>query len=510
MSQSQAERLLPAGLITRLALRPASVTSDGGAVFGISAIDIADPQLAVITDDTANLGAFAGETSEFEGRRLLLGPQDAVNAAALRSYLPWLRPQALGLQTSVGFGDRLGLATPGHLRALRAVGGSIAPIPAQQSIREMGRTGRSPQQVMDDAVWGVFGEGWRSGFGADADHLKTTEDIDRCVAAEYTLYTFDPSEYVDNTADATSVDNLEARFGVLPWDELADTPSDLAHRYLDASLDCEGYQICFDELSLRRAAVKYGRAVAHVSRLYQHLVQRSTDNSWEVEVSVDETETPTTHAEHIYWATELSRLGVRWVSLAPCFVGRFEKGVDYLGDSATFAKDFAIHAAIARTLGPYKLSLHSGSDKFSIYGVCVEETRGLIHLKTAGTSYLEALRAVGELDPSLLREIYAFAYKNYAADRLSYHVSARLGRAPDPAQPGYGAALLLDQFDARQILHVTFGSVLTARTAAGAFLFRDRILALLRSHPDVYIDALTRHFVRHLHPFTEASQGRDA
>jgi len=296
---------------------------------------------------------------------------------------------------------------------------------------------------------------------------------------------------------------------VLPWDDLADTPRDLTHRYLDSTVDCEGYQVSFDELSLHRAAVKYGRAVAHVSMMYQYLVQRSGNNSWEVEVSIDETETPTTHAEHIYWAKELSRLGVRWVCLAPRFVGRFEKGVDYIGDSATFAKEFAIHAAIARTFGPYKLSLHSGSDKFSIYGVCAEETRGLIHLKTAGTSYLEALRAIGELDPSLLREIYAFACKNYPADRLSYHVSAHLECAPDSVQPGYDAALLLDQFDARQILHVTFGSVLTARTASGAFLFRERIMALLRRHPDVYADAVTRHFVRHLRPFAAASQGRD-
>jgi hypothetical protein len=371
-------------------------------------------------------------------------------------------------------------------------------------MREMGRTGRSPQQVLDDAMWGVFSEGWRSGFGADADHLKTTDDIDRCVAAGYTFYTFDPSAYVDNTAGSASKDDLQGRFGVLPWEELADTPNDLAQRYLDTTLDFEGHHIAFDEMTLRRAAIKYGRAVAHVSSLYQHLVQVNGNRSWEVEVSVDETETPTTHAEHVYWARELSRLGVRWVSLAPRFVGRFEKGVDYIGDLAAFAKDFAVHAAIARSLGPYKLSLHSGSDKFSIYDVCMGETRGVIHLKTAGTSYLEALRSIAFLDPSLLRAIYAFACKKYAADRVSYHVSGRLDRAPDPTASDSDAALLLDQFDARQILHVTFGSVLTAGTAADGFLFRDRILELLRSHPEAYGRALTSHFVRHLQPFAEA------
>ena len=181
---------------------------------------------------------------------------------------------------------------------------------------------------------------------------------------------------------------------------------------------------------MHRAAVKYGRAIAHVSLLYQHLVQVSDNRSWEVEVSVDETETPTTPAEHVFWARELTRLGVHWVSLAPRFVGTFEKGVDYIGDLTAFAQDVALHAAIARAYGPYKLSLHSGSDKFSIYDICVEATRGLVHLKTAGTSYLEALRTIGELDPPLLREIYAFACQHYEADRVELSRLSTPGSRP--------------------------------------------------------------------------------
>jgi hypothetical protein len=99
---------------------------------------------------------------------------------------------AFGLRNLGRLRRPLGLATPGHIRAVRAVGGDIAPILAQQSMRENARTGRSPQQVMDDALWGVFQEGWREPWGADADHLKTTEDVDVCVAAGYTFFTIDP------------------------------------------------------------------------------------------------------------------------------------------------------------------------------------------------------------------------------------------------------------------------------------------------------------------------------
>ena len=212
---------------------------------------------------------------------------------------------------------------------------------------------------------------------------------------------------------------------------------------------------------------------------------------------MDETESPTTHAQHVYIATELRRLGVRWVSLAPRYVGRFEKGVDYIGDIAEFEEDIEVHAAIARTVspdGPYKLSLHSGSDKFSVYPAFVRQTRGLAHLKTAGTSYLEALRTVVALDPDLFREIYDFSRGRYEEDRTSYHVSARLDRAPVAVGDAQLPALL-EQFDAREILHVAFGSVLKEAR------FRDRLLGLLREHPDLYAADLERHLLRHLEPF---------
>ncbi len=164
---------------------------------------------------------FEGEPVDSDGESILVCPLTASNARELRARLPWLRPVPLGLQTSAGCGDRLGYATPGHIRAVRTVGG-IAPILAQQSMRENARTGRTPQEVMDDAMWGVFEEGWRDPWGADADHLKTTADIDLCVAAGYTFYTIDPGDHVDNAAHTDELAVLREKFNVLPWQQLQD------------------------------------------------------------------------------------------------------------------------------------------------------------------------------------------------------------------------------------------------------------------------------------------------
>jgi hypothetical protein len=454
------------------------------------------PQLVVLADPARQSG-FEGEFSDLAGKTLLTGPMTPKNAAALRSRFDWLCPALLGLRTSAGMGDRIGLATPGHVRAIRKTGGKIAPIFAQQSMREMTRTGRTPQQVMDEATWGIFQEGWMGGFGADADHLKNPEDIDACLAAGFTFFTIDPSSHVDNRAESASLGELRELTGNLPA-ELQPRASGL----LDKNFDVEGLQVTFSEAVLLRAVVKYGRAMAHIASMYHHLMKSAGKHLFELEVSVDETDQPTSHAEHLYIAKELLRMGVQWVSLAPRFVGKFEKGVDYIGDLAAFETCIAGHAAISRQLGPYKISLHSGSDKYSIYPAAMRQTHGLVHLKTAGTSYLEALRTVAVFDSDLLGDIYIFARQHYDADKASYHVSAELSRAPLPENVKNWTGLL-DQFDAREILHVTFGSVLTGKSASGQWLFRDRFMSLLRSHPEAYAANLEKHFDRHLTPFIQ-------
>ncbi|MGC9347648.1 MAG: tagaturonate epimerase family protein [Anaerolineae bacterium] len=437
-----------------------------------------------------------GDTSGFEGDlrgEVMVCSLTAGNASRLRDRISWLRPMTLGLQTSAGTGDRLGLATPGHVRAVREVGG-IAPIFAQQSMRENARTNRTPQEVVDDAMWGILQEGWRERWGADADHLKTTDHIDMCVAAGYTFFTIDPGDHVDNAAHTDTSETLWRKFEVLPWSQLNEYPDAMRSRYVGSQHIIEEETLVFDEEALLRAACKYGAALAHTSRMYHHLAAAKGMETFELEVSVDETETPTSPLEHIFIAMELSRLGVEWVSLAPRYVGRFEKGVDYIGDLDVFETEFAKHAAIARSLGGYKLSIHSGSDKFSIYPLMAKHSQGLAHLKTAGTSYLEALRAVAGVAPELFRQILALAIERYDEDRATYHVSADRDKVPPPESlDDAELAGVLDTFDGREVLHVTFGSALDA--------YGEELKEVLDAHEEAHYAALKTHFVRHLRPF---------
>ncbi|CAN5577147.1 D-tagaturonate epimerase UxaE [soil metagenome] len=415
-----------------------------------------------------------------------------------------IRASTLGLAPSFGFGDRLGLATPGHVESLRrARQSSILPIFAQQSIREMTRTNRSPQQVMDDAQAGAIGAGYAGARGADADHLKTPADVDRTAEAGFVFFTIDPSGFVDAQADAYSAADLASRA-----DALGDEVSWISN-YVGQQIKLpSGATLRLDEHVCQKASVKYGLAVNHASTLAEYIARVATDRSqpYEIELSVDETPQPTTLAEHYIVAHRCLTRGMKLVSLAPRYVGDFEKGVDYQGDLSVFERSLADHAAIAQVLGPYKLSLHSGSDKLSIYPAFARITRGRFHVKTAGTSYLEALRVAARNDAKLFRRIIDFSRSRYDIDKATYHVSATLEATPaasDVPDARKLESIYLELWDdvapnkgftapGRQILHCTFGSVLTDPVLGKEL--RDLLIA----HQSTYTEVLADHFSRHL------------
>ena len=152
----------------------------------------------------------------------------------------------------------------------------------------------------------------------------------------------------------------------------------------------------------------------------------------------------------------------------------------------------------------YKLSLHSGSDKFAVYPIVARVTDGRFHVKTAGTSYLEALRVAARCDPGFFREVIAFCRERFNTDKASYHISVELEQVP-PAEALKDTSLervYLDENGGRQILHVTFGSVLTTNGANGQPLFRGRLMRLLDREAALYVEVLKKHIGRHIEGLT--------
>ncbi|MGD0651721.1 MAG: tagaturonate epimerase family protein [Verrucomicrobiia bacterium] len=367
----------------------------------------------------------------------------------MRPTMNTTNPVPLGLKKSFGFGDRTGLATPGHLSAAKKY--DFVPIFAQQSIREMERTQRTPQEVMQAAQSALAKLGYTKPWGADADHLKLPEHVDRTAAAGFCFFTIDPSAHVGKGTLTGELESL----------------------YVGNKFDVPGLAAAqFDRASVQRAAVKYGAALEHVGAMGRHIAKTMGARPFEIEVSVDETDEPTSVLEHLFIGIELKRHKVpNVVSVAPRFIGDFEKGIDYKGDLKKFEASLREHVAIAK---------HCCGD--------------LLHVKTAGTSYLEALRVVARTDTKLFGEIVEFCRGRFDTDRASYHISTTLAQVK--ALPKYSGPkdepVFLDEIPGRQLLHVTFGSVLTNPQ------FKPRILDVLQKNAALHEELLDKHLGKHL------------
>lgn len=431
------------------------------------------------TDYLAVIGELTKKFKGKDGSGFLLADLNHENASVLREIFPFTAPSAvLGAERTFGVGDRLGIACLGHIRVFREY--DARPVFAQQSIRELNLTQRSFADVLDAVTFAVFREGFRNGFGADGDHLKKPEEVEAALECGYTMITLDLSDHI-NKGD---VPDLEI-------------PAEIRQRYLQKTFDVEGEKIAFSEADLKECLHVYGKALNFAAVIYHEYIAPAGGRI-NFEVSIDETELPTTPAQHYFVANELMVAGVKVDTLAPRFCGEFQKGIDYIGDLERFEEELKIHAAIARKFG-YRLSIHSGSDKFSIFELIGKHTRGRFHVKTAGTNWLEAMRLVAMKDPGLYREIHAYALEKFPEAKAFYHVTTDLGRIPKlETVSDEDLPLYFQNDDARQLIHITYGFILNAKNENGSYRFKTRLYELWRKHEDLYSEMLYKHIGKHL------------
>jgi len=415
---------------------------------------------------------------------------DHRNLNLLRGIFPHLNPSFCGLKPSFGTGDRLGIATPAHISAFK--GKDIFPVLAQQSVREMARTERNWQKVLDDTIWGCFETGYIGPFGADADHVKEIKELKEAVDCGFTMFTLDPSDFIRNDIKKLGKQELDQLYNQIP------NSKEIKKLYLGRSYKINGQELFFDEKSLKEITLTYSEALNHVVECHEFLKSHKKSD-FDLEISVDETPTVTSPLAHLFIVLELQRRGVDFQNLALHFLGDWQKGIEYIGNVEQFAREFSLHAAIAKNIGGYKLSLHTGSDKFSVYPIFAQETEGLCHIKTAGTTWLEEVKVVAMKDPAFYREIHRFALKNFEKDRASYNLTTDLSRIPDVNTIADDELVnLFKQNDSRQLIHITYGSILRARDSEGKYIFKDRIYKILFEHEEEHYRELSNHIRRHL------------
>ena len=430
---------------------------------------------------------FEGETVTCDSCTYVVAAKTHKNADTLREMFAFTAPQPVLKKTrTFGVGDRLGIATPGHLRVFKEY--DAYPILAQQSIRELNLTERTYEDVLDAASYYVFRDGYKDGFGADGDHLKKAEEIEYALSLGFSMITLDCSEHIRGGVEKLTPAELAAECAL---------SDELVARYIGKDIVIEGEKLVFDEDELRRCVLIYGEAIEFAAGIFKKYFKDGGAKA-DFEVSIDETATPTSPLQHYFAANELILRGVDVATVAPRFCGEFQKGVDYIGDLAQFERELKTHAAIARHFG-YKLSIHSGSDKFSTFALIGKYTNGNFHVKTAGTNWLEAMRAVAAADPAMYREIHAFALEKFEDAKKFYHVTTDLNKVPAlDTMSDADLPTLFTMNDARQLIHITYGFILTEKNADGSYRFKNRLYKFWRENESVYSDMLYSHIGKHL------------
>ena len=308
---------------------------------------------------------------------------------------------------SFGVGDRFAHQAKSQLAAfqkLAADGVKIAPV-WNKSNREHTFVGSEPQSVFDAGKTAVAALGWNDGWHVDADHIRL-ETVDRFLPCS-DFFTLDVADSIGKPASADDVTAFVVRHP-----ELIGTISipSIATPFTTTRADIE------------RIVSKYLLAVQDAGKIYRHIAAKKGEDNFIAEVSMDETDAPQTPPELLVILAAIADEKIRAQTIAPKFTGRFNKGVDYVGDLVQFEKEFhddlaVIAFAIARYGLPanLKLSVHSGSDKFSLYPIIrrtLPKFGAGLHLKTAGTTWLEELIGLAEAGGdglALGKEIYAYA-----------------------------------------------------------------------------------------------------
>lgn len=305
---------------------------------------------------------------------------------------------------SIGVGDRFGHQVISQLEAInkaKKAGVEITPV-WNKSNREHTIIHTTPADTWNAVEAGVKKFGWSSPYFVDADHINLS-NVDKFIDFS-NFFTIDVADYIGKSAEAADIAAAVERNKKYAGKEIVLSPS---------------HKVLVTEADILAIATKYLYAIQQAGKIYRHIESAKGAGKFVTEVSMDEVSSPQSPVEMLFILAMIAQEGIPAQTIAPRFSGRFNKGVDYVGNVAAFEVEFefllqVIDYAIAEFHLPktLKLSVHSGSDKFSIYPVMkklLSQYGKGVHLKTAGTNWLEeviGLALAGDEPLALAKKIY--------------------------------------------------------------------------------------------------------
>jgi hypothetical protein len=403
-----------------------------------------------------------------------------------------------------GVGGRFGQQGRAQLEAIllaRQEGINVYPV-WNKSNREHALIGSGPEDVRVEAEAAVKALNWTGAFYVDADHINLTTVESFVPASDF--FTVDVADFVGQNPDTALVEGLVKAARTFPHE--------LSIPGIDRSF-------IIDEAAVRTAGSKFLPAIREAGRIYRRIAELKGPDNFITEISVDETDRPQNPVELFLILLMIREESIPVQTIAPKFTGRFNKGIDYAGDLSQFEKEFDEDLAVirfaVREFGlpeTLKLSVHSGSDKFSLYPIInrlIKRHDAGLHVKTAGTTWLEELVGLAEAGGEALeiaKEIYATAFNRFDELKTPYApvIDIDPSKLPDPKAVGsWGADKYINTLrhvesspeynpHFRQLIHIAF------RVAAE---MGDRFLEVVKANEATVARNVTENlWDRHIRP----------
>jgi hypothetical protein len=418
---------------------------------------------------------------DFEDKKIYIRLFNAnkTNSKKITDIFNNLVPTIINQSMSVGYGDRIGIAAPIHADISKKY--NFFPLFAQQSVREITKTGKTCEDVFHNAVLGAFQSGFTEKWGADADHIRNEKWLKIMLNNKYlpyTMFTIDTFDYVV-LDDVTFANNIEK-------DEEFKKRYNKSKKYIGKKYNFSGYSVSFTEDNIYLLVKRYYRSLSFLKKCFDLIKEKTS--VFDFEPTFDEKDIDTKPEDHFYLASEMINDDIVFTTIAPKFPGIFEKGIDYIGNINDFILQLKAHKAIIKSLGNYRISLHSADDKFKIFKPFKKIMGDKFHIKTSGTTWMESLRTIAQTNTDLFKLILDLTVSKAEENSKAYYIKLDYKKINDLLKSKIFEDLI-DIKESRQLLHVSYGTIIKK--------YRNIITEVLLLNEDRYFKNIENNYKKH-------------
>ncbi len=425
---------------------------------------------------------------------------DTPTILRLSEAISWLRPRTNPGKPSVGLGDCLGGATAALVRGLENT--PVFPVLALQTPRDVRQSGRTWSDVLADAAWGVWREGWKQGFGAEAEDLRTREDVEAAAAGGFVRFSLNLSELLVPVHGKSKME-LSQHYVALEreWPVVSEWRKRHLGQGYTLSYGTLRENFIFDERTFFQVAVRLGKVIQQAVELSAIIRSATRGRPHEIAVDLRHSARPIAPAEHLFLALELAHHGVRLAGFVPQLPMEFVDGIDYVKNPGKLVKRLTKHCYLAAQFGGHSVGLPGAGDKLSLLPK-LKDSCPDVSIKMCRTFTIEGLRVLARKAPELFEKVVVKARTEFDSKEESRPAIVDAGHIPLPSslRPEEIEKEYFDTREGRLLLGASFEA-----DSGAAQRLRSQMNDILCQYEELHFAAVEGHARKHLEAMFQKS-----